>query len=204
MLIPLHTIIKKYNLRINGIVHCGGHFAEEHSDYKRAGINKIAYIEASPKTFSILSNKIFDKDVKLFNVACADYEGYAEMYCETANTGQSSSLLPPGTHIKHYPNIKFDHREKVKVVRMDSLNLKGYNTLMCDTQGSELMVLKGAIETTKEFDYIYLEVNRENLYMGAPMVEEIDSFLKDFTRVETYWMRENWGDALYIRKSLLP
>lgn len=203
MLIPLHTIIKKYNLKINGIAHCGGHFAEEHADYKRAGIKKIAYIEASPKTFSILRSKIFDNDVKLFNVACADYEGYAEMFCETANTGQSSSLLPPGTHVKHYPSIKFNHREKVKVVKLDSLQLKGYNFFNCDTQGSELMVLKGATETIKEFDYLYLEVNVEPLYIGAPMVEEIDEYLSDFQRVETVLMKQGWGDALYIRKSLL-
>lgn len=204
MLIPLTTLIKKYRLKITGIIHVGAHHCQEHEDYKRNGVNKIVYIEASPKTFAVIANKKFDENVRLYNVACADYEGYTEMYTETDNQGQSSSLLPPGTHIKHYPSIRFTGKETVKVVRLDSLLLNGYNFLMIDTQGSELMVLKGAPVTLQDVDYIYLECNREELYIGAPMVEEIDAYLTDFIRVETQWIgKENWGDCLFVRRALL-
>jgi FkbM family methyltransferase len=202
MLIPLATIIKKYNLRITGVIHCGAHHAEEHDDYTSAGIKKIVYIEASPLTFKILSGKNFESGVLLFNVACADYEGYAELYAEEANKGQSSSLLQPGTHLKHYPDITFDKKEKVKVIRLDSLELTGYNFMNIDVQGAEGMVLRGGEKTLKGVDYVYTEVNTEDVYKGATQLHEMDALLKDFNRVETYLTRQGWGDAFYIRKNI--
>lgn len=199
MLIPLPTIIKKYRPQIKGIIHVGAHHAQEHDDYQRAGIHKIVYIEASPKTYAHLSQKRFGPDVRLFNVACADYEGYADMYCERNNQGQSSSLLAPGTHTKHYPDIVFNEREKVKVVKLDSLLLNGYNFMNIDVQGAEMMVLRGATTTLVNIDWVYIEVNRENVYEGCAHVEEIDLFLSDFERVETQWTGQGWGDALYRR-----
>lgn len=203
MLIPLHSIMSKYRMNVTGCIHVGAHFAEEHADYKANGIDRIVYIEASPKTFHILNNKIFDKDVRLINVACGDRECIAEMYCETSNQGQSSSLLQPGTHLKHYPNIQFNHTEKVKVVTLDSLKLTGYNFMNLDVQGFEGSVLRGATETLKTVDYVYTEVNTEDVYFGCIKVDQLDEILKDFQRVETMMTRQGWGDALYIRKSLL-
>lgn len=202
MLIPLHTIIKKHNLSIKGIVHVGAHYAEEHSDYLKNGIEDVVYIEASKASYYHLCRKRFSDSVILFNVALADYEGYAEMYTETANQGQSSSLLKPGTHTKHYPSIKFNQREKVAVTTLDKLafNRPKYNMLNLDVQGAELLVLKGGKETLQHIDIIYSEVNRDELYEGCAKVSEMDAFLKDFERVETQWVPEGWGDALYIRK----
>lgn len=203
MLIPLRTLIKKYHLSITGVLHVGAHWAEEHGDYTEAGIEHIAYIEASPLTFATLKQKQFKPTVKLYNVACADYCGYGQMYAETDNQGQSSSLLPPGTHTKHYPGIKFNHREDVKVVTLDSLRLTRYNFMNVDVQGAELLVFKGGQKTLQYVDYIYTEVNTEGVYQGAPHVHELDSFLKDFQRVETFMTGQGWGDALYIKKTLL-
>lgn len=203
MLIPLHSLIKKYNLQITGVLHIGAHWAEEHGDYTQAGIEHIAYIEASPKTFGVLKSKRFPATVKLYNVACADYTGYSDMYAESDNQGQSSSLLAPGTHTKHYPSIRFNERETVKVVTLDSLRLTRYNFMNVDVQGAEAMVFRGGVKTLAHVDYIYTEVNTENVYEGAPHVDELDSILTDFTRVETFMTSQGWGDSLYIRRSLL-
>ena len=45
-----------------------------------------------------------------------------------------------------------------------------------DVQGYELEVLKGATETLKHVDYVYCEVNRDEVYEGNAYVEEIDEF----------------------------
>jgi hypothetical protein len=69
-----------------------------------------------------------------------------------------------------------------------------------DVQGFELEVLKGATETLKGIDYVYCEINRDEVYEGCAKIWELDAFLKDFTRVETSWAGGSWGDAIYIKK----
>ena len=57
-------------------------------------------------------------------------------------------------------------------------------------------------DTLKQIDYVYCEVNRDEVYENNAYVEEIDKFLSDYnmTRVETDWAGDIWGDALYIRQ----
>ena len=69
-----------------------------------------------------------------------------------------------------------------------------------DTQGFELEVLKGATNTLlKNVKYILIEINTKELYKGAPLVNDIDSFLRnyDFIRTDTqFWAEKDpWGDA---------
>ena len=53
----------------------------------------------------------------------------------------------------------------------------------------------------QNIDYIYTEVNKEELYEGCDIVDAIDDFLYDqgFIRLETAWTHANWGDALYVK-----
>ena len=70
-----------------------------------------------------------------------------------------------------------------------------------DVQGYELEVLKGAIKTLNQIDYVYCEVNRDEVYENNAYVEEIDEFLAEYgmERMETDWAGDIWGDALYIK-----
>ena len=45
------------------------------------------------------------------------------------------------------------------------------------------------------------KVNRDIVYYGCPMVDELDDYLNkyNFKRVETTWDGDTWGDALYIK-----
>ena len=51
MLIPFPNLVRKYNLKINGILHIGAHLCEELSWYNNFGIgnDKIIWVEANPK-----------------------------------------------------------------------------------------------------------------------------------------------------------
>ena len=74
-----------------------------------------------------------------------------------------------------------------------------------DVQGYELEVLKGAKKTLESVDYVYCEVNRDEVYENNAYVEELDEFLKEYNmiRVMTSWEGQIWGDALYVRENLL-
>lgn len=196
MLIHLNQLIKKYNLKITGVIHVGAHYGEEDPDYLRAGIINRTYFEPDPDTFKVLTQRVTDADCICCALGATNTK--AMLNVETFNTGQSSSLLEPGTHLKDYPLITFDSQKEVNVRRMDEFNLSGYNFINMDTQGYELEVLKGA--DLSGIDYIYSEVNTGEVYVGCGKLDEIDAFLSDFTRVETSLTGQGWGDAFYIRK----
>jgi FkbM family methyltransferase len=206
MLLNLTTLVKKYSLKINGVIHVGAHWGEECDEYSQLGIKNIALIEPCAKAFNILKQKFSGHHhIKLFNYACTTTAGTAVMFTETANKGQSNSLLEPVNHLKYYPEIKFNSTEIVKTVRLDALGLHSkYNMLNIDVQGAEAGVLLGASGILAQIDYVYTEVNQDgaNLYKNAVGVTELDNILREFDRVETNWVNAGWGDALYIRKPI--
>src|SRR6478735_848898 len=164
MLLDLTTLIRKYNLKITGVIHISANIAQEHEDYVKNGIKEIVYIEPCAPAFNILQKKFAGQHhIKLINCACAAVDGEAQMFTETANKGQSNSLLQPMRHLQHYPNIEFKGTEQVRVRRLDNLMLTipyKYNMINMDVQGAEGAVIIGAKDTLAVIDYIYTEVNQ--------------------------------------------
>lgn len=207
MLLNLTDLIQKYSLKVTGVIHVGAHHGEEVHEYRANGIKDIILIEPCKAAFNYLRNKFAGHHhIELINVALAAVDGEAEMYTEIANKGQSNSLLEPVRHLQHYPEIKFTGKEKVKVMRMDTLFFDNkYNMINMDVQGTEGAVIIGGKKTLEHIDYVYTEVNEDGaqLYKNATKISDLDDLLKDFQRVETSWTEQGWGDALYIRKSKL-
>jgi FkbM family methyltransferase len=202
MLISFTELKKKYNLNIAGIIHVGAHYGEELSEYVENGIQDIVVFEPLSECFNVLSQKVMNLNANIdgHQVALGSVPGTATMYLSD-NEKQSSSILKPKVHLTHHPHVKFDGTEEVEVDMLDNFDTKYYNFLNMDVQGYELEVLKGATETLKHVDYVYCEVNRDEVYEGNAYVEEIDEFLSayEMERVETSWEGQIWGDALYIR-----
>lgn len=211
MLLSLTDLIQKYSLKITGVIHVGAHFGEEVAEYNKNGIKAIILIEPCAPAFKKLQNKFAGyHHIHLVNCAIAAVDGEAKMFTEQANQGQSNSLLQPMRHLQHYPDIQFKSTEQVKVHRLDSImaavnSCSNYNLINMDVQGAEGQVIIGAKATLEHIDYIYSEVNEDSalLYKNATKVSELDHLLKDFTRVETAWTAQGWGDALYIRNTKL-
>lgn len=207
MLLNFRDLVKKYSIKSNGVIVVGAHYAEEHADYVAAGIKRFAYIEPCAAAFNVLKNKFSaHHHIQLFNVACGDVEGEQVMYTGSQNEGQSNSLLKMHKHLQIHPGITLPNTEPVTVKRLDSLGLghKGYQLLVMDCQGFEGRVLKGATETLKQVNYVYTEVNKDEVYQGCTLVNELDELLYEFDRVETgQWVGNAWSDALYVRRKSL-
>jgi len=100
MVLNLEKLYEKYNLKINGVLHIGAHHGQEYEAYIKNNINNCIFFEPSKNSFNILKGKFSDKsNVVLINKALGNYCDDIEMYIETANHGQSSSLLKPKIHI---------------------------------------------------------------------------------------------------------
>lgn len=206
MLIDLKKAVQKHRMQVNGVIHVGAHYGQEYKDYAAAGITDIVFIEPCSKAFKVLQDTFRQTPgVTLINSACGSEFSVATMNVEQANQGMSNSLLKPAKHLEQYPSIQFTETEEVEVRRLDEivqhLGFKG-NLLVMDVQGYELEVLKGAWKTLQNIDYVYCEINRDEVYEGCAKVWELDAFLEDFTRVETSWAGGSWGDAIYIKNSL--
>ena len=204
MLISFTNVRRKYNMNIKGIIHIGAHYGEEISEYIDNGIQDIILFEPLVENFDILSKKVktLNANIEGYQVALGSKKGDATMYVSD-NEKQSSSVLKPKVHLTHHPHVKFPSTEDVEVHLLDDYNSKDYNFINMDVQGYELEVLKGGTKTLEHVDYVYCEVNRDEVYENNAYVEELDEFLSEYNmkRVETDWAGDIWGDALYIREA---
>ena len=190
-------------MNIKGIIHVGAHYGEEISEYIDNGIQDIILFEPLVENFDVLSKKVktLNANIEGYQVALGSKKGDATMYVSD-NEKQSSSVLKPKVHLTHHPHVKFPSTEDVEVHLLDDYNSKDYNFINMDVQGYELEVLKGGTKILDQVDYVYCEVNRDEVYENNAYVEEIDQFLSDYNmkRVETDWAGDIWGDALYIKE----
>lgn len=204
MILNFNELLLKYNINIKGIIHIGAHYGQEYDIYKVLKV-PIIFFEPLNNNYCVLKNKIKDdSNVQTFQCALGNENKTVIMNVETANNGQSSSVLKPKKHLEQYPHITFDSTEEVHMFRLDDLdiNFSDFNFINIDVQGYELEVFKGAEKTLHNIDYIISEINRDDVYENCAKVEEIDSFLSKFYlyRVETNWLGGSWGDAFYVKK----
>lgn len=214
MLIPYVDCLKAYGKSFEGVLHIGAHLGEEGPDYAKNGVRYVVWIEGN-KT---LMRSLFDATRTLplkqgyYCEVLSDVEG-DKLTFNITNNGQSSSILPLGTHKEHYPHIQVVETREVTTSRFDEfyrrnivgLELERIQFVNLDVQGAELKVLKGfgdLLERYSNIKAIYSEVNFEQVYQGAPLVEELDEYLSrfGFMRVLTRGTEYGWGDALYLRK----
>lgn len=204
MLLNLHSLHDKYKLNVKGVLHIGAHYGEENSIYDELGYPNRMFFEPLRKNFEVLQRTV--TNWPLVNIALGASTQKKEMYVESANNGQSSSLLKPKLHLQQYPHITFSEKEDVVVDTLDNVleDKESYNFINMDVQGYELEVLKGATESLKHIDYLMCEVNRAEVYEECCMIDELDSFLSsyNFKRVETTWDGVTWGDAFYVKEEV--
>jgi FkbM family methyltransferase len=205
MILSFSNIVKKYNMNISGIIHIGAHQGWEVNEYIENGFQDIILFEPLSENFRILEEnfKNVNANISAHQVALGNEEKNTTMYLSD-NGLLSSSVLKPKVHLQLHPTVGFPTTEEVEMMRLDSFSgeTQKFNFINMDVQGYELEVLKGGTETLKHIDYVYCEVNRDELYEGNAFIEDLDEFLSGYNmeRVETDWAGTLWGDALYIKK----
>ncbi|MBV8129429.1 MAG: FkbM family methyltransferase [Planctomycetaceae bacterium] len=127
---------------------------------------RVYAFEPVPTTFRVLQERMAEQQVipniDLINVALADTSGTAVMYLPGQNDVEAS-LLPHrgvGSWRTADPPATFQCRQ----IRLDDFvrdrGLTRLDFLKCDVEGAELLVLRGATDTLKQFQpVLYLEVS---------------------------------------------
>ena len=214
MLINIKELIAKYNIKVTGVLHIGAHNCEELDDYlsSNININNIFWIEAismlveknkfNNPLINIYQAVIYSEDNKEieFNITNCDGD---------INNLQSSSILEFGSHEKNHPQVKVVKKIKMKTSRMDTIiqknniNMKNVNFINLDIQGVELQALKSMETYLENIDYIYTEVNTEEVYKKCDQMKDITEYLgrHNFILADARVYREiGWGDAFYIKR----
>lgn len=206
----LYSILHQTNIQFKGVIQAGAHYGQEIGCYDQLGINKRILFEPSPHAFEVLSQGVKNRTdcaFYLVNHALGNDNKDIEMYMETTNRGESNSILEPAIHLTQFPDIHFNEKQIVEMVRLDDwvnkmqLDIIDYNLLVLDVQGYELEVLKGAEKTLENINVVVTEILREELYQGCVMYQELEAWLnqKGFQMTNSNWVGGSYGDAIFIK-----
>jgi len=205
MLIPLTELVKKYNISFQGILHVGAHECEEINDYEQyISRDKMLWVEALPNKVQLCRDRY--PGINIENAIVSDT--VENVTFNISNNGQSSSILEFGLHSQYHPHVHYIQSFQTNTILLKDILSKyniQYNFLNFDIQGAELKALKGMEDYLPQVDYLYTEVNSDYVYKNCALITELDEYLKIFglIRVETKWTDCKWGDAFYIRNTLI-
>lgn len=167
-----------------GIIHIGANRGQEADFYATKGL-PVIWIEPIPEVYKQLQSKI----APFLNqtAICAlitDSDDKTYQFKIASNNGASSSIFQFKDHETLYPNIHYTDSMEIRGIKLDTLiekekiEISLYDTLIMDTQGSELLVLKGAEKTLQSIRYIKLEVADFESYSDGVTLDEIEDFFK--------------------------
>lgn len=205
---PIAGLWERYNINPKGVLHIGANKGEEAPVYLQLGVTKQIWIEANPEIYIDLKETLRNNpDAMAFNYAIGDIDSVPTVLHVSNNGGQSSSLLNLGTHKTQHPDVHYVKDIPVVMRRIDCLIpemvIQNYDFLNVDVQGFEGQVLRGMGDYLKYFKWLYLEVNRGQVYEGNDEVQTINEYVSGFgfRGVEERWIG-NWGDKLFVRNGL--
>lgn len=203
-------ITLSHNFQIQSVVHIGAHIGEEAATYSENGVSEVTWFEANESLLPSLKANISRFQMKQHVIGCALWHTNEQLKFNITNNMQSSSVFELGSHKDHYPQILVQESREIQAFRFDSVAASGlvknnqFHFINIDTQGAELAILKGFGDLLHgdSLKGIYLEVNKELLYTGIPLVDEIDIYLNNFGfhRIISKWTDAGWGDAFYLKE----
>lgn len=190
----------------NGVIHVGASIGQERELYEDLDL-PVVWIEPIPFVYEILCEKLAgcEKQTALpYLITDVDRKQYR--FGISNNCCQSSSIYDLKGHKKLWADIGFiaavdlESRSLASVIEQHGLDLGIYDALVCDVQGAELLVLKGAGDYLERFKWIMTEAADFEAYHDGCQLADIDGYLlpRGFEReriveliskdaVGTYW-----------------
>jgi len=189
--------LEENKVPIRGIINVGAGIGSEMDEYLSAGVTNIILMEPGMQQFKVLEDKYFTK-AQIFKMAAGEFEGSGSFFTSAEDSGQYDSFLFPTDSLRK--KIPFNGSTNVNTSRLDRMRFDGTQNVLCiDTCGTELSVLKGALELLNTIDAIYIRIDRVNDYQGATSVYELTNFLEKFSFVEI--QGEDNEHAFFIKRN---
>lgn len=200
--------------KVPGVVHVGANAGQERQHYASLGLN-VLWVEPIPTMFEVLRSNISGLANQRACCCLLAAEHGAEYTLHVSNNdGASSSIFDFAKHWEIWPDVNFTHdihltaTTLARLIETERIDLSSYGALVLDTQGSELLVLKGAIPILGRFRFVKTEVADFEPYAGCCQIVELTDFMRQqrfvISRKALFAARKgigNYYDVLYRRLS---
>lgn len=182
----------------HGVIHVGANTGAERRQYERYGL-PVFWVEPIPAVFAELTRNIAGLPrQRCANALVAAEDGREYAFHIANNHGESSSIFDLADHRDIWPEVEYVEDIKMSSVtlptllRLENLEPAQYDVLVLDTQGSELLILRGARPLLHGFRYIQAEVADFESYLGCCKRNEMTAFLESNGFRE--WAVEPWSE----------
>jgi FkbM family methyltransferase len=200
--------------KVSGVIHVGANTGQERNIYDKYSLHVI-WIEPIPEIFDRLKINIeFHTRQSALQYLVTDQDGVEYDFFVSNNDGASSSILELKLHKDIWPQVIYDKKITLRsitlatLLRKEKINTRHYDALIIDTQGSELLVLKGAVPFLHIFKFIRVEAADFESYAGCCQLHEIKEFVTKhgFQEISRHKFAEyskggSYFDVLYGRKT---
>jgi FkbM family methyltransferase len=168
---------------VSGVVHVGANLGQERALYDKHGL-PVIWIEPIPDVFQLLKANLagFARQ-RAFQYLITDRDDAEYQFHVANNGGASSSVLDLNLHRDIWPEVAYERTIALRsktlatVVRDERIDIRQYDALIMDTQGSELLVLQGAAPILHNFTHIKTEVPDFESYSGCCQLRDMAAFL---------------------------
>lgn len=172
-----------YLRKVHGVIHVGANAGQERDLYAAFGLH-VAWIEPIPQVFESLKRNISEfPQQRAYNYLVTDDDGKEYTLHIADNAGASSSILDLAKHTEMYPQISYKGSMTLRGATLNSilskerLDIRQYDAMVLDTQGSELRILKGAANLLSNFKFVKVEVPDFESYKGCCQIDELSAFM---------------------------
>ena len=166
-----------------GVIHVGANLGQERELYAAYGLNVI-WIEPIPEVYNELNTLISSyPNQKAFRYLVTDVNGREYLFHVSNKGGGASSIYDLAGHKELWPDVSYTETIALKsttlssLMRKEQLDVSGYDVLVLDTQGAELLVLKGATSLLPHMRYVRAEAANFEAYEGCCKLDDLDDFL---------------------------
>jgi FkbM family methyltransferase len=188
-----------------GVVHVGANVGQERELYDRYGLD-VLWIEPIPDVFAALVANIagFPRQRALERLV-TDRDDAAYEFHIANNGGESSSIHDLKEHRDVWPKVDFTKTITLTsstlatLLARENVELARYDALVMDTQGSELLVLRGAEPVLGHFEFIKTEVPDFEAYADCAQLEDVERFLgeRGYTELTRHCFASRPGGGHY-------
>ena len=194
------------------VIHIGANEGQERDLYAKHSLS-VLWVEALPDVFQKLTNNLrnYPKQ-RAVNALVTDQEGEHYDFNVSNNAGESSSIYDFQGHKEIWPEVNFTRTIRLRsttlpaLLRKEGLNPSGFDALILDVQGAELLVIRGAGEVLDSIKFVKTEAADFESYRDACTETTLSQALKerDFFPCYKEWFagKESVGsyyDILYKR-----
>jgi len=168
---------------VRGVVHVGANVGQERDLYFRHGLD-VLWIEPIPEVFATLTQNLAGYPrQRALEALVTDRDDESYEFHIANNSGASSSILELKEHRELWPEVDYTRTVTLRSTTLATLlarecvDLDQYDALVMDTQGSELLVLRGAETLLGRFNFVKTEVPDFEAYEGCALLDDIAAFM---------------------------